>query len=683
MRPGDIIADKYRIASILGRGRGLLAEALHLELEERVVLRILPPSCCTGKSLKRFRRELETLKKLKTEHAARILDAGTHADGSFYLACEHLEGADLEEHIRERGALPLGEAVLLALQAMDAVAECHSHGIVLREIKPSDLFVTRRSGGAPLLKLVDFGTAKTIREATKADSTSGTVLAINPYCAPEIISGERQLDHRTDVWALGAMFYVMLGACPPFFEQGAKLLLAIANEAPTPLSRLRPDLKSDIDRVVARALAKSPLARFSDMHAFAHALRPHASAEGQVLIDRIGQTCRASPEPPTVPMVGAAARLLAKWLPAPKVPQPKRGQRSARPTARGLPPPTAPPRHGSAGSAPASRQRVDELDDLPTVRAFGAPRKARLAAGRGSAGSGPDSGQRADDLDDLPTVGMPGGASRVRSAAGSLPAKLRMRPEASDDLPTVIVGGDAASGARPEAPASGPRRDEATPKPAPVPSLARTLLGHRHEIAIWVIGAALVLLPLALVIRLVVGGGQPNPAAAHVPSAGSVGTARPAPLSTRRHAPHDDPEEDERPPDDRPGTAAPPARRPGPPVTGDFPTSRRPAAPANATGGRRGAPGPPSGPATGEPAPSDVPGETKGAGFGTVSVVVTGGTCGFTVDDSARGSGARLQIDLPAGPHRIGCSPGAGRATLSRTVTVRQGTTSFVAFRIE
>ncbi|MBI4703025.1 MAG: serine/threonine protein kinase [Deltaproteobacteria bacterium] len=350
MHPGEVIAGKYRIQSILGRGRGLLVEARHTQIDQRVVLRILPASHCSAKMRKRFRREAQTLSRLQSEHAAHVIDVGTLSDGSLYLAREHLEGVDLDEHIRQRGALGLEEAALLLLHAMDAVAECHSRQIVLREIKPSDLFLTTRRGGSPLLKVVDFGTAKIMREATSADGTGSTVLSIHPYCAPEIIRGGMSLDERTDIWALGAIFYTMLAACPPFPGEGSRLLLAITGEDPIPLSRLRPDLRPDIDQVVAWALAKSPAARFSSVYGFAHALRPYAPAEGQVLVDRIGQTSQA---PPDLPPPGPLPRHV--------------------PRARGLPAPTPPPR--KRGPMRSDLDRTEHLEELEQAA-------AALAAGR-------------------------------------------------------------------------------------------------------------------------------------------------------------------------------------------------------------------------------------------------------------------------------------------------------------
>src|SRR5918911_1202234 len=119
IRPGDVIAGKYRVRTILGRSRGFLVEAFHTEFDQRVVIRVLSPAMVDEKEVERFRREARTLAKLESEHVA----------------------------------------VLLVLQAAEAVAETHVHNILLRELQPSHLFVTQRLGGAPQVKIIDFGTA--------------------------------------------------------------------------------------------------------------------------------------------------------------------------------------------------------------------------------------------------------------------------------------------------------------------------------------------------------------------------------------------------------------------------------------------------------------------------------------------------------------------------------------------
>src|SRR5262245_15685457 len=158
IHPGDVIAGKYRVRAILGRNHGLLVDAFHTEFDQRVVIKVLLPGAGDAKEIERFRRESRTLAKLSSEHAARIIDVGSESDGTFYLVREYLEGTDLARYLKVNGALAMQDAVLLVLQAAEAVAETHGHGVIVRELQPATLFLTQRPGGAPLVKLIDFGT---------------------------------------------------------------------------------------------------------------------------------------------------------------------------------------------------------------------------------------------------------------------------------------------------------------------------------------------------------------------------------------------------------------------------------------------------------------------------------------------------------------------------------------------
>src|SRR5215831_18021988 len=110
IKPGDVIAGKYRVRAILSRSRGFLVEAFHTEFDQRVVLRVLSPQLVEEKEVERFRRETRVLAKLESEHVARIVDVGVTQDGAFFFARQYLEGQDLATHLQQRGPLPLAEA---------------------------------------------------------------------------------------------------------------------------------------------------------------------------------------------------------------------------------------------------------------------------------------------------------------------------------------------------------------------------------------------------------------------------------------------------------------------------------------------------------------------------------------------------------------------------------------------
>jgi serine/threonine-protein kinase len=293
IHPGDLIAGKYRVRAILGRSHGLMVEGFHTEFDQRVVIKILLAGQGDDREIERFRREARTFAKLESEHAARILDVGTEPDGSFYLVRQFLDGSDLGTYVQQNGPLPLVDAVLAVLQVAEAVAETHSHGIIVRELQPSHLFLTQRAGGGPVVKISDFGTAKLMRDAAApgvgGEFTATAMFGLSPYSSPELVRKARDVDARADVWSLGAILYELVTGRPPFSGEAAFLMLQITREDPTPASHLVPGLPPELDQILGWALARDVDARFKSVHALAHALAPYASAEGQVLVERIAQ----------------------------------------------------------------------------------------------------------------------------------------------------------------------------------------------------------------------------------------------------------------------------------------------------------------------------------------------------------------------------------------------------------
>ncbi len=358
IRPGDLVAGKYRVRAILSRSRGMLVEAFHTEFDQRVVIRILSPAMCDAKEIERFRREARTLAKLESEHVARIFDVGTEGDGTFYFVRQYLEGQDLAAYLKKRGRLPLPEAVLYVLQAAEAMAETHSHQIILREMQPQHLFLTQRLG-VSLVKVVDFGTAKLLRDAAApgagGELTATTMFGLSPYSSPELVRKAKNVDVRTDIWSLGAILYELLAGKPPFQGEMAALMLAITKDDPVPLTQLRPDLPRELDQVIGWCLAKDVDRRFGGVHAFAHALLPYAPPEGQVLVTRIGAMANAArekrpasvpPAPPIATSGGAAA------------------PRAQSPAAKQVPPP---PAAGKPAPRPAAGRPAERLEDSDSV----------------------------------------------------------------------------------------------------------------------------------------------------------------------------------------------------------------------------------------------------------------------------------------------------------------------------
>ena len=301
VREGDTLAGKYRIDRILGvGGMGVVVAAHHIQLDERVAIKfLLPETVGNPETVARFVREARAAAKIKSEHVARVSDVGTLPDGAPYMVMEYLEGSDLASFLRQQGPLPLEQAADFILQASEAVAEAHSAGIVHRDLKPGNLFVTRQRDGALSIKVLDFGISKTIGASasglhgsiTKTSALMGSPL----YMSPEQMRSSKDVDARSDIWALGVILYELLCGAQPFRgDTMPELVVRIMEEPPPPLRSSRPDLPTGLEGVVARCLEKDRGKRFESVGEMAISLLPYAPKRSKISVERITGTLRSA-----------------------------------------------------------------------------------------------------------------------------------------------------------------------------------------------------------------------------------------------------------------------------------------------------------------------------------------------------------------------------------------------------
>jgi serine/threonine protein kinase len=271
----SVLLGKYRVESTLGfGGMGLVIKAKNLALDEYVAIKLLREDVqLDEENVTRFVREAKNAVKLKSEHVARIHDVGTFEDGRPYMVMELLEGLDLGKMLIDHGALERWRAVDLVLQACDAIAEAHTLGIVHRDIKPTNLFVTRRRDGSDLLKVLDFGISKATLGPDLSLTQTQSMLGTPAYMSPEQMRSARTVDRRSDIWSLGCVLYELIEGHAPFeAENFAELCVMVSIEAFTPLVAA-PELGAVIERV----LAKKADDRYQDVAELAYALEPFAS----------------------------------------------------------------------------------------------------------------------------------------------------------------------------------------------------------------------------------------------------------------------------------------------------------------------------------------------------------------------------------------------------------------------
>ncbi len=298
---GEILAQKYRVESLLGAGGiGFVVAATHVELGERLALKFLRSEFVThSEAVRRFASEARHAARIRSEHVARVFDVGTLPDGAPFIVMEYLEGTDLHRLLLDEGPLSVERAVGYVLEACEALAAAHACYIVHRDIKPDNLFVAKQVHGADIVKVLDFGISKAELDATlhepgvtDAKHTVGA-LGSPSYMAPEQIRSAADVDARADIWSLGCVLYELLTKqyafdAPSLMQTCAQVL----ESQPVPLTRHRPDLPAELEAVVARCLEKDPARRYQDLGELALALAPFAPPRAQASIEKTLETVR-------------------------------------------------------------------------------------------------------------------------------------------------------------------------------------------------------------------------------------------------------------------------------------------------------------------------------------------------------------------------------------------------------
>jgi serine/threonine protein kinase len=306
---------RYQLLEELGRGgMGIVYRARHIRLGKIVALKVLSADGVRSAAASvRFQREQEAIGKLDHPHLVRAMDAD-EAEGMPFLVMEFCDGKDLSWLLRQHRRLPVADACELARQAALGLQHAHEHGLVHRDVKPSNVMLTR----AGLVKVLDLGLALLRGGAMDEKLTqTGGIMGTYDYMAPEQASESHDVDIRADVYSLGCTLYCLLTGRPPFADSRRALDKIRAHaEAPVPpIRQLRPEVPEALAEVVQRMLAKQPHHRFATAGEVAIGLLPFTSASDlQKLL-----ACEAAPESPPLP---------ANDGPAKPSPRPPRSRRS-------------------------------------------------------------------------------------------------------------------------------------------------------------------------------------------------------------------------------------------------------------------------------------------------------------------------------------------------------------------
>jgi serine/threonine-protein kinase len=295
---GSVVAGKYRIDRVLGRGgMGAVFSATNTTIGKRVALKFLTREAARDTSATaRFQREAEAAGVIESEHIVHVFDSGTTEEGLPFLVMELLSGEDLRSRLQRDGTLPVRESVEIATQVLRGLVRAHAAGIVHRDLKPDNVFLCRRDDGSTHAKIVDFGISKLSHgRAAKTLTRRGTVLGTAYYMAPEQAQAAEGVDHRADLYGVGTILFEMLAGRPPHVAPTHEaVLVAICTKDAPDVRTLRAETPAELARVLGRALARDRDARIPTAQAFLEAL---GGAPGSPIAAATDSAGHAAPDP--------------------------------------------------------------------------------------------------------------------------------------------------------------------------------------------------------------------------------------------------------------------------------------------------------------------------------------------------------------------------------------------------
>ena len=390
LQAGQILADKYRIVRLLGKGgMGEVYEGENVRIRRRVAIKTLLASVSEKPDvLQRFEREAQAAGRIGSEHIVEVLDMGDLPDGSRFMVMEFCEGSTLSDRIVSRGRVPPVEAARIVSEILEGLAAAHAAGIIHRDLKPANIFLLSTKPNRPdFVKILDFGVSKfSVLGDEMSMTRTGAVVGTPYYMSPEQAKGAKFIDARSDLYSVGVILYETITGQVPFnAETFNELIFKIALESPPPPETFVPNLDPAVAAIIRKSMAREADDRYATpaefkaaldqwSQAFAHA-SAHAAAHPHAAHGAQGGYGHGA--------YAAQAPAYGGYAQAPQVQQPSLGGG----TAMMNPPPNRPPAATVVGQAyaPAPTAIGQQVPPMPVIPAgLPAPLQPRVAAPRKS-----------------------------------------------------------------------------------------------------------------------------------------------------------------------------------------------------------------------------------------------------------------------------------------------------------
>jgi len=357
---GALIADRYRLTEKIGEGgMGAVYAAEHVVLGKLLAIKFLNPQRASDEeAVQRLHREAQAATAVGHQGVVEIFDVGWTEDRIPFLVMEYLHGESLEQILNRELRFEPAQAIEVAKQTLAALIVVHKQGIIHRDLKPANIFVVRTRDGNDMIKLLDFGVSKIQTDDVTAKLTrTGAVFGTPHYMSPELASGEKDIDGRVDIWAMGVILYEMLTGRVPYEGESYNALLAKILIAPyAPPREIRPDIPEDLERVILKAMTKEREHRYQRAAEFLEDLLECDDARTQGALPR---TTPSVVKPLEVASDGPTERDLSTPSDTAVATLPYRDEVSDSATL---------PRHGVAQSAPSTLATAPD-GDAPSISA--------------------------------------------------------------------------------------------------------------------------------------------------------------------------------------------------------------------------------------------------------------------------------------------------------------------------